>query len=302
MNNPLPLLWILLIGLFIGGSYFYHNLACEGCVNHGAAISEAAPAVEKFAHPLKIADGKFVADDIDDNLRFNRSGYEHLLPVSAGVSGAISKTADYLKANPNRTMNITGLYGENEVNNSGFSNLGMARANDVKTMLTNLGTDANQISIAGRLLGPDFNAEDIAYNAINYSFMDTPSKETTDDRLAAIEADLRASPIRLYFNTNQASVNLSAAERKRFDDLLYYLQAKPNAKITSTGHTDNVGNRASNIQLARSRAEFAAGYLGRQGVAASRITKDSKGPDAPLANNNTAAGKAKNRRVEISLQ
>ena len=305
MNNPVPLLIILLLGLFAGGSWFFHSLACEGCVNHGGVSEAIAPiAKEKFAYPLSIKDGsKLNATDIDDNLRFKRSGFEHLLPISTGVSGVFKKAADYLNANKNRTIKITGLYGKDEENTSLSSTLGLGRANDVKTILSNLGVDAKQIKLADRLFDKlSFNDEAITYGAINYTFEESVAEPKADDRLAAIEKDFRARPLILYFQTNSSRVNLSQEERKRFDDLNYYLSRKPNAKVKSVGHTDNVGNRASNINLSRNRADFAAGVLASNGIARNRINIDAKGPDRPIATNGTDAGRSKNRRVEISLQ
>jgi outer membrane protein OmpA-like peptidoglycan-associated protein len=305
MNNPVPLLIILLLALLGLGSWFFHSLACEGCVNYGGISETIAPiAKEKFAYPLTIKDGgKLNATDVDDNLRFNRSGFEHLLPISTGVNGVFKKAAAYLNANKNRTINITGLYGKDEENTSLSSTLGLGRANDVKTILTKLGVDAKQIKLGDRLYDQlSYNDKGVTYGAINYSFEESVAEAKADDRLAAIEKDFKARPLILYFQTNSSRVNLSQAERKRFDDLNYYLSRKPNAKVKSVGHTDNVGNRASNINLSRNRADFAAGVLASNGIARNRINIDAKGPDRPIATNGTTAGKAKNRRVEISLQ
>jgi len=305
MNNPVPILIILLLAFLGLGSWFYHSLACPGCINHGGISEAIAPlAKEKFAYPLVIKDGgKLSATDMDDNLRFDSSGFKHLLPISTGVSGVFKKAAEYLNANKNRTINITGLYKKEEENSSLSETLGLGRANNVKTILTNLGVDAKQIKLGDRLYDQlSFNEKGITYGAIKYNFEESVEEAKTDDRLAAIEKDFTTRPLTLYFQTNSSKVNLSQAERKRFDDLNYFLSRKPNAKVKSVGHTDDVGNRASNINLSRNRADFAAGVLASNGIVRNRINIDAKGPDVPIATNSTTAGRAKNRRVEISLQ
>lgn len=65
------------------------------------------------------------------------------------------------------------------------------------------------------------------------------------------------------------------------------------------GHTDNTGSRALNLRLSGQRAASVRDYLVQKGVAASRLTARGMGPDSPRAPNNTAEGRALNRRVEL---
>lgn len=70
-------------------------------------------------------------------------------------------------------------------------------------------------------------------------------------------------------------------------------------KIRIVGHTDSTGSDAINNPLSRDRAISTRDYLAARGVAASRITTDGRGSYEPVASNNTASGRAENRRVEI---
>ena len=65
------------------------------------------------------------------------------------------------------------------------------------------------------------------------------------------------------------------------------------------GHTDDLGAPASNIALSERRAQAVAAYLVTQGVDAARLSAKGYGPDAPIAANDSAGGRAKNRRVEF---
>ena len=73
-------------------------------------------------------------------------------------------------------------------------------------------------------------------------------------------------------------------------------------KVTVIGHTDNTGSVAVNNQLSKTRAESVVDYLLNKGVSANRIQLvDGKGSSTPIADNSTSTGRAKNRRVQITL-
>jgi len=71
--------------------------------------------------------------------------------------------------------------------------------------------------------------------------------------------------------------------------------------VIVVGHTDNVGTDAYNQKLSQRRADAVKGYLVSLGVAKSRIYTEGKGESQPTADNKTAAGRAKNRRVEVEV-
>jgi len=69
-----------------------------------------------------------------------------------------------------------------------------------------------------------------------------------------------------------------------------------------TGHTDLVGTNDYNYNLGLKRAKIVADYLENKGIKASRLVIESKGETEPAADNITDAGRAKNRRTEISIK
>lgn len=72
--------------------------------------------------------------------------------------------------------------------------------------------------------------------------------------------------------------------------------------IEIVGHTDSTGSHAHNMNLSQRRAQSVANYLSAQGVDASRMSTRGAGPDQPVASNATADGRARNRRVEVTLR
>lgn len=77
------------------------------------------------------------------------------------------------------------------------------------------------------------------------------------------------------------------------------LNQNPVTTVRIIGHTDNVGSDAANNLLAVNRADATRDYLVSRGVESKRISIDGRGEHEPIADNATAEGRAKNRRVEI---
>lgn len=71
--------------------------------------------------------------------------------------------------------------------------------------------------------------------------------------------------------------------------------------VQVAGHTDSTGSRSYNLQLSQRRADSVKAYLVSRGVPAARLQTVGAGPDHPVADNGTEAGRAQNRRVEITI-
>ena len=85
--------------------------------------------------------------------------------------------------------------------------------------------------------------------------------------------------------------------------IVSYMQANPTVKLKITGHTDNVGSAASNLDLSKRRAAAVAKVLSEQlGVAADRFATDGRGDTQSVASNAKPEGRAMNRRVEFAKQ
>lgn len=81
-----------------------------------------------------------------------------------------------------------------------------------------------------------------------------------------------------------------------------WIDRHPEAVLQVTGHTDLVGTQQYNIELGLKRAQYVKDYLVSKGIQENRITVESRGEDQPAADNITSAGRAKNRRTEITLK
>ena len=85
------------------------------------------------------------------------------------------------------------------------------------------------------------------------------------------------------------------------DELVAYLKRKDDDRIEIGGHTDNVGSAASNLKLSQERANSVRDYLITKGIDSARLVAKGYGMSQPIADNKTAAGKAENRRTEVTI-
>lgn len=97
------------------------------------------------------------------------------------------------------------------------------------------------------------------------------------------------------------SAVLGAGAQGRLAPLAAFLAKQPEAKIQIAGHTDSQGGDAANMDLSARRAQSVAAYLGSTGVSASRMNAIGMGETVPTSTNDTAAGRAINRRVEVTI-
>jgi outer membrane protein OmpA-like peptidoglycan-associated protein len=94
---------------------------------------------------------------------------------------------------------------------------------------------------------------------------------------------------------------LKTAAQTNLHNLSASLQNNPQTNITIIGHTDNTGSDSHNMDLSIRRAEAVRSLIVADNVSPSRLTTTGKGASEPIADNATVAGRAQNRRVEITI-
>ena len=104
--------------------------------------------------------------------------------------------------------------------------------------------------------------------------------------------------INVEFDTGKAT--LRAASRTELDELAAVLKEAGVAGEVA-GHTDNVGQPQANLDLSQQRAQAVKDYLVQQGVAADKLTATGYGMTQPIADNASAEGRQRNRRVQFRV-
>ena len=104
-------------------------------------------------------------------------------------------------------------------------------------------------------------------------------------------------PSDISFQTNRSDIQGNFAPI--LDRFAEGLRNNPNAQVRVIGHTDSTGSDAINDPLSLDRAESTRNYLTARGVSGARIQVQGMGSRQPIATNDTPAGRAHNRRVEI---
>ena len=117
--------------------------------------------------------------------------------------------------------------------------------------------------------------------------------QTADDQLKL------NIPSDISFDTGRSDIKSNL--RPVLDQFAQGLSDQPNTEIRIVGHTDSTGSDSVNNPLSVNRAASARDYLVSRGVDAHRIQIDGRGSREPIADNNTDAGRAANRRIEIFL-
>ncbi|MBL9101186.1 MAG: OmpA family protein [Myxococcales bacterium] len=103
----------------------------------------------------------------------------------------------------------------------------------------------------------------------------------------------------IYFDVDKDTIK--PASRKTLDAAVKVLKEFPDVNLEISGHTDSDGARDYNIDLSGRRAAAVKKYLVDKGVADDRMRTRGAGPDEPIGDNKTRAGKALNRRIEFKL-
>ncbi len=125
------------------------------------------------------------------------------------------------------------------------------------------------------------------------------TKETVKPVSPLVQADSIIVLNEVLFETN--SYKLKPELLPTLDSIAMYLRKQPQAEVTISGHTDNIGKESYNLNLSSQRAEAVAEYFLDKGIAPEQVTFAGFGSAQPITTNETPEGRRKNRRVEIRI-
>lgn len=97
------------------------------------------------------------------------------------------------------------------------------------------------------------------------------------------------------------SANLTSGGRQILDEMAAAMLRLGGKRVEVVGHTDSSGARAANLALSAARADAVKAYLVTKGLESAMLTTQGAGPDRPIASNDQAEGRARNRRIEFRV-
>jgi OOP family OmpA-OmpF porin len=286
--------WLALVGWWGFATYWYVCHIKHHCEELTADTNVSQPAADepaKLPASFVVSDGSKNIVDVKDVFKA-RNKQAQVFVSPALQSGAVTTLANYLKTNKDRELNVVGVYGQSETNTTQYADLGIARAEDIKTRLVALGIDGNRIKTSSEMRADYAAVQDTMYDCIAMNVAVTK----------AIEKDITIEPRIIYFETGKSTIDLTPELQAYIRNVKAYIQQKPDARIILTGHTDDVGAQDINQKLGLQRAEKTRAELTKIDIDANRVSLDSKGETQPLKPNNTADGRKVNRRCEIIVQ
>ncbi|MDP4237670.1 MAG: OmpA family protein, partial [Bacteroidota bacterium] len=212
------------------------------------------------------------------------------LPASLQPSAVVLVMGKVIDAKTGKPLEATIHY---EVLPGG-KEAGIAHSNPV--------TGQYKISLpSGALYG--FRAEANGYLAVNENLdvkkLDAYAEIKRDLKLVPAEVGQTVRLNNLFFDFNKSE--LKSESFAELDRLVELLKASPKMEVEIVGHTDNVGNDATNKKLSNDRAIAVRNYLVSKSIAAKRLKTIGYGSSKPLASNETEEGRQQNRRVEFTI-
>lgn len=200
---------------------------------------------------------------------------------------------NFLNNNPQKEITIKATYLKNELlnNNSSFGN---ERALYLKRKLVQYGVNPKRVNTESIVDQYEYDAEGFYADGITIV-----CKTMTNDKINSIEKEITNKILYASFGKNSFKPDRTLYTYTK--EVKNYLRKHPNKKITIIGHTDDFGEEEANNWVGLERAKNVSNYFSKQGINKTIINSTSKGETAPIANNNTKEGRAKNRRIEILI-
>lgn len=212
----------------------------------------------------------------------------------------LDKVAEYLKANPDKNLSITGYYRPSEavISSGFFENLGVARADRIRSFLVRRGIDEERITLDYKESETEDLSEPLAFS----TYLPRPDEF---EKTAFTFTNMTYSDANFEYN----SAKFQPGEQLKLyaDSVKTFLELNPGKLLRIVGHTDSIGSDAYNDTLGMQRAREAKTYFENLGVV-TEIEVGTEGKRRPIEPNSTAAGednpegRQKNRRVNFIIE
>ncbi len=222
-----------------------------------------------------------------DDLRIFKEDYK--LEYEAKMDSVKKALFDYLNAHQDEELILTGLFTDTEKHVNGLN-----RVEALKKDLIKYGINKDKIRTNSLFYHFLWDEQNGIAGGILYDYV-----KVSDRQKSIIEAGITNRVLHSNFGSDGFQPDNTLL---RFAlELNNYLHNHPGKIVNITGHTDDVGEAESNIQLGLERARSVMEYMVSRGIPAEKIQIKSYGESMPLATNATPEGRQINRRIEIRV-
>lgn len=284
----LPLIGLLLIWL-IGGLFYIHKNCCSGADTSSKKINQSASPATAVGSSAVILG--------EDNAKNLFAYSSHLLnqPFSVPFSKEIDDYLAKLIDDRSQHLKIIGFYGHKEENHSLFPNLGLARANNLKKLFLDRNIDGSRIHIDGKKMKSE---DPEIVSTLNLAVIENgkPMGNATEYKV-----QFEHNPIILYFKPGTDELVLSDEQRESIYDLSQFMSLDKKLQVDLSCHEVSASSREKNNTLSKEKGQIVWKQLMESGMDVSRMNVIAYGQDRVISSNNTPEGKAKNSRIEISI-
>lgn len=248
-------------------------------------VSAEAPEVEITPPAAKVEVPDVIVSQPQWPLFFNWNS--QIPSFGSGFDSFRGKLLTDLK--PGHLLKIVGLYHPNEANKSDFSNLGLARAENIKNALSPY-LDTSRIQVAGAAISGSPKV-DQPYEAFRFETLAPPPPPLK--KISKKQS--------IHFPLSSDQIIWDTQLKTYFDDVATRV-ATSGEHLYLTGFTDNTGNAAANDVLSERRVQSVKQALVKRGVKSTLISTESQGEAQPVSSNDTQTGRRNNRRVELEIR
>jgi len=301
MKNFIIALLIFLLWAFLGMWWYYSCPICETShrQKNQQLKQENTNDVKVVEKPIFKINNSFLnitnkrgnkIFSFQDQLKIYKDSVSVYIPES--LLGIKDSIFNYLNNNQNQELKITGWYKKGETkNNIDSLNFGIDRANHLKHTLVQFGLNADKINVSS-------NKQNYQYHSGTYNGgIELMFKEISITKAKIINKGITEKTLYTKFNSRAFIPDNTLLTYTA--DLKNYLISHPNKIVNITGHTDSTGEESDNEIIGIDRATNVMNHFIYQGIDKTKLQVFSKGELAPIANNTTNEGRAKNRRIEI---
>ena len=291
-------LFALIIHEYVGNSLLGDCAVSHTTTENSIATKEPTEAIPIASITENNLAYGFVVKATDGNSVFNfKKGFEisslnGSVTMPSTLAGLKDSVYNYLNNNQEKELLIAVKYLASEANINGI-HLGRLREEALKKIFIDAGINPNKITTKIVESTYDYNTTNHYYDAISLQF-----NTIRNERIAEVEKSIANKT--LYSNF---AVKDFLPERELIAytiELKKYLKKYPNKTVYLVGHTDSVGT--NNYVFGLDRANNVKDYFISQDISASIIEATSRGEDEPIADNYSEKGRAKNRRIEITIK